>query len=140
MYEYKNINILSNLCVPGCNPVDCTPRVDGWHTWIARAGLTRSQVERISASCTLHSRCYLRFAESTHTPYIVNSHTLVPPFSPAVFGRPRAYTQNSSIRAATVNSRRIIPTRNLRIRETATAPATSEISVEGHRGRILNAV
>lgn len=50
-----------------------------------------------------------------------------------VFGWPLAYTQNSPIRGDRKFARRIILTRNLRIRETATAPATCGISVEGHR-------
>lgn len=50
-----------------------------------------------------------------------------------VFGCPLAYTENSRIRGDREPAPRITLTRNLRIRETATAPATREISVEGHR-------
>lgn len=108
----------------------------------ARTGLTRSRSGRPGESSV--GRHYIRVGAicvslRAHTPYIVNSHTFVPPFSPRVWTgrvRERALARIPGIAryAAIVNSRRIIPTRNLRIRETAAAATSSmrDISVEGH--------
>lgn len=106
-------------------------RVGEQRTWIARTGLTRSQTGRNLGRPARCIRVAICVSLRAHTTYIVNSHTFVPPFSPRVWTAAR--TPRIARYAATVNSRRITLTRNLRIREIAPASATRDINIEGYR-------